>query len=533
MNLADYFALPTEIHCKATPATGEHTDWLEFCNLDLKGSRVLVVDAQFVPSEKDGLLVELPPATYLVQAKVANYGGDRRFSRVRVFRAGSGPQPGGKIGETWTDTATTGICDFEVFSKAWGSDEETADRFQETQGNASEDFGVAVLDADAGAVMPFVHSGFGDGSFSVFELTEHGQRVGFEIEFIAGDAKYPFKETPYARWKTRVQPVEARAQEGDPEAQLQMGQLYHAGKEVARDMAVATEWYERAAENGSAEAAVKLGLIFKAGKSRPQDLRRAKELFELAAARGSISALNQLGVAYRYGHGVEVDYEKAVAYFREAAEKGQKHARFNLAIHYDRGLGVAQNHTEAVKLYRLAAEQGLWDAAFNLGCLLLRGEPGVAKDEPEAVKLFKVGAANDHAGCANNLAHCYEKGCGTEKNPKLALIWYAAAARRGVVMAKCNLGLLYKSGGEGVGKDPTAALKWLREAAAEGSARAGYHLGLLYETGEFVAANRIEAHYFYEKAAAGGFARAAEKLRQLASKLSDSERAAVAVKRLS
>jgi hypothetical protein len=100
-------------------------------------------------------------------------------------------------------------------------------------------------------------------------------------------------------------------------------------------------------------------------------------------------------------------------------------------------------------------------------------------------------------------------------------------------MAKCNLGLLYKSGGEGVGKDPTAALKWLREAAAEGSARAGYHLGLLYETGEFVAANRIEAHYFYEKAAAGGFARAAEKLRQLASKLSDSERAAVAVKRLS
>ena len=514
MKLSEYFAQPKEVFLKETPATGEPSPWLEFCKLELKGARMLVVDAQFVPSEKDGLVVELPAGNYAVQAVVTNFGGDRRIARLRVRLPGGDPQLGAQIGETWTDTASTGICDLETFAKAWGTDNEASYRIIEPFLDTGAEFGVAELEAASGAVMPFVNSGFGDGSFAVFELTENGRRTGFEVEFITADEKYPFGETPHQK-TGQLEKLRRQAEQGDGAAQYELGRLYHAGEKVEKNLETAASWYEKAAQNGHAEAALKLGIFYKLGKGRVQDYNRARELFEYAASKASVSALNELGVLFRHGQGVPVDYEKAVAYYRTAADRGFANAQYNLAVHYSKGWGVPQNYEEAVKLYRLAADQGNLNAIFNLGCILKRGEPGVPKDEKEAFRLFSAGAMNNHAGCANNVGDCFETGSGTEKDLKKAFTWYSLAAGKDVPIAQKSLGILYKNGEGGIKKNLELAVKYIRKASENGLAQGHYELGLLYETGEGVVQDKTEAGKLYQKAAEGGYAKALDKLKEL------------------
>jgi len=163
MRLQDY--LSTEKSGEPEQGSpGKQSDWLEFCEVNLVGPRFLVVDASFVPSAEDGVLIEAPPGQYEIRAKCIDYGGDVRISRLRVILKGKQPKIGPELGKTWTDTATTGWCDYEVFSKAWGDDDDAS--YAKISGTIeeSDDYGIAVLDPGTGAVMPFVSSGFGDGT---------------------------------------------------------------------------------------------------------------------------------------------------------------------------------------------------------------------------------------------------------------------------------------------------------------------------------------------------------------------------------
>ncbi len=97
-----------------------------------------------------------------------------------------------KLVGTGTDTANVGLCDFDVFARACGGDHEASWEIISPAIEEAEILGIAVLDEEAGAVMPFVRSGFGDGTFPVFELVSNGSRVGFEITFIKPGTPYPF-----------------------------------------------------------------------------------------------------------------------------------------------------------------------------------------------------------------------------------------------------------------------------------------------------------------------------------------------------
>ncbi len=153
----------------------------------------LICDFQFIPSVEDGLVVEVEPGTYAIEAKGIDYVGDRRVSRLRVFqRSGTPPTLGKKIGETWTDTACSAVCDLDRFTKEWNAlgEDAASDKLQEEYG--VEDCGIFRL-SPQGSSVPYVTSGFGDGAFPVFELCSGLKRVGFEIEFIAAGESYPFE----------------------------------------------------------------------------------------------------------------------------------------------------------------------------------------------------------------------------------------------------------------------------------------------------------------------------------------------------
>ena len=114
MKLRDYFSKRASAKNEPPTPPGQQTDWLDFCELDLKGSKVLCVDVQFAPSADDGLLVDLSPGKYLLQAKCVDYGGDKRVARLRLLPKKVVATLGAQLGETWTDTAKTG-----VFGRTW------------------------------------------------------------------------------------------------------------------------------------------------------------------------------------------------------------------------------------------------------------------------------------------------------------------------------------------------------------------------------------------------------------------------------
>jgi hypothetical protein len=159
----------------------------------------------------------------------------------------------------------------------------------------------------------------------------------------------------------------------------------------------AAEWVRRLqkhADEGNAEAQVQLGDAYYHGSTGlKKSLKRACQLYELAAAQGHAEAQSELACCYERGHGVEIDCAAAVQWCRRAADQGLPRAQTNLGVMIYDGSGVAQSYEEAVKWWRLAAAQGYVDALFNLSECYADGE-GVPQDLHEALRFYKLAAAH-------------------------------------------------------------------------------------------------------------------------------------------
>jgi hypothetical protein len=176
VKLDDYLKHPV------APDARRETPWLSFCTLDLASGRLLIGDVQFLPSLEDCSLVELPVGRYRIEVKFIELDGQRHVSRLRLTQACSHAKRGRWLGTTWTDTAQTGVCDYDSFRKAWVDFETSYELIRGTIEGAVT-HGIAVLDTELGAVMPFVASGLGDGEYPVYELVAGSARVGVEIRF--------------------------------------------------------------------------------------------------------------------------------------------------------------------------------------------------------------------------------------------------------------------------------------------------------------------------------------------------------------
>ena len=82
-----------------------------------------------------------------------------------------------------------------------------------------------------------------------------------------------------------VEEVRPRAEAGDADAALTLGNMYLTGKGVALDYAEAVRWYRLAADQGDASAQSHLAIMYQNGKGVPQDYVQAHIWFDLAASR--------------------------------------------------------------------------------------------------------------------------------------------------------------------------------------------------------------------------------------------------------
>jgi len=92
------------------------------------------------------------------------------------------------------------------------------------------------------------------------------------------------------------------------------------------DYATAYREFLPLAEQGDAEAQNNLGAMYVNGKGVLQDYAEALKWFRLAAEQGVAGAQNNLGVMYYEGKGVLQDYKQAYAWWNLAAAQGYENA---------------------------------------------------------------------------------------------------------------------------------------------------------------------------------------------------------------
>jgi TPR repeat protein/formylglycine-generating enzyme required for sulfatase activity len=260
--------------------------------------------------------------------------------------------------------------------------------------------------------------------------------------------------------------TKAKAERGDADAQVNLGQIYAKGDRVSKDGAEAARWYRKAADQGNADGQWRLGVMYATGDGVAKDGAEAARWLRKAADQGNAMAQWGLGIIYDDGVGVPKDSVEAVKWYRKAADGGCAAAQYYLGVMYDHGDGVAKDSVEAVKWYRKAANQGNTDAQFRLGYMYGNGD-GVAKDSAEAVRWYRKAADQGDAGGQCNLGFMYENGDGVPKDSTVAVRWYRKAAGQGEAVAQRHLGAMYADG-DGVPKDETEALAWCYLAAASG-----------------------------------------------------------------
>ena len=112
------------------------------------------------------------------------------------------------------------------------------------------------------------------------------------------------------------------AEQGNANAQYNLGIMYDKGRSVIQNYKTAMKWYRRAGKQGNASAQYALGLIYDSGQGVPQDYKTAVKWYRLSAKQGYASAQGSLGVMYAFGNGVLKDYVYAHMWGNIAATNG-------------------------------------------------------------------------------------------------------------------------------------------------------------------------------------------------------------------
>lgn len=204
-------------------------------------------------------------------------------------------------------------------------------------------------------------------------------------------------------YETAIKEFTKLAENGDANAQANLGYMYYAGEGIAQSFENAVFWYRKAATQGNRDAQYNLAVSYAFGEGVSQDLAEAAIWYRRAAEQGHIVSQYSLGISYVYGEGVSQDSEEAAHWFKKAAEQGYARAQVHLGSLFHTGEGVQQNYTEAVRWYRMAADRGDATAQYNLGTMYRAGK-GVEQNYAQAKRWFRQSSDQGYAAATNELA---------------------------------------------------------------------------------------------------------------------------------
>ena len=271
--------------------------------------------------------------------------------------------------------------------------------------------GMSAEEAD-GYIVKSANAGYSRAEAAVASLIDHGATPAG----LTGD------EPSALAWMTKA------ANQGDAEAQYQLGMYYESGRYADRDLAQAVTWYGKAADGGNIRATLALADLYMDGDQVQRDTDRALDLYHRAADADSEEAEVALGAAYYDGKVTAKDYGKAAKYYEMATHHCNHAAQFRLGFLYQTGQGVSHDDAKAADLYDRSAK---WQssAAYNLGLMYEKGQ-GVPQDYGKAAENFELGVKKGDPSSAGELAKLYDSGQGVAKDTARARDLYCRSNDR-------------------------------------------------------------------------------------------------------
>jgi hypothetical protein len=127
---------------------------------------------------------------------------------------------------------------------------------------------------------------------------------------------------------------------------------------AAMDWHKALAEFKPAADAGDPNAEVNLGNLYMRGLAVTQNYGEAVKWYRKSAAQGSVVGQRKLGVCHFYGLGVSKDHLEAAHWFQKAAEQGDPESASVLGGLYDQGNGLPRDRVRAYFWYSVAAEYG-------------------------------------------------------------------------------------------------------------------------------------------------------------------------------
>lgn len=245
----------------------------------------------------------------------------------------------------------------------------------------------------------------------------------------AGDSESEWQEWVEAlgkikrAWKWSVDGMLTQLDREDPDIWHALGDAYHGGHGVERDVAQAETWLRKAAVFGHVRSMTKLGMLLSHSERTEEQVRESVDWYLRAAQLGDSHGMTSLGFAYRDGRGVIVDARIASDWFIKAYSAGNTNAS-ELA---GRLLSYrSENHHEAVKWLRIALDHGYDSAYYNLA--LIHEDRESPAHDPEEAFLCWLQVAERPSGDLRfsamfSLAHCCRDGIGTLRSRDEAMRW--------------------------------------------------------------------------------------------------------------
>ena len=206
--------------------------------------------------------------------------------------------------------------------------------------------------------------------------------------------------------------------------------LASCGGNSKSEVNVPTEYCEelvKLAEEGNVEAQSNLGVCYIKGDGVSLNIEEGVKWLKKAVEQNDPQAQFFLSMAYNHGQGVPQDFNESLRLVKESANQGFAKAQSQLAGVYDFGLmGISKDHEEAMKWFWKAAEQGDADGQHNVGLEFFGNG-----DYNEAFKWFEKSAAQGNAGALLFLGVCYLEGKGVKQNESIGYDYIKQSAELG------------------------------------------------------------------------------------------------------
>ncbi len=251
-----------------------------------------------------------------------------------------------------------------------------------------------------------------------------------------------------------------KAENGDPEAQYQVGICYKDGKGVERSLDEAIKWLSLSAGQKYTEAMVALYHIY----AKENNKNIAKKYLEEAANYGNVNAINTLAYCLYHGDdGYKQNIEKAVALLDSGVSRKSIISMRRRADIYLKDGDVER----ATELLKDAGNMGDIDSMVKYAWIGFQDVKDFGKGV-ELKNLLEKGAANGNIEAVYYLACIYEGGYTIPRNIDLSVRLYKKAAENGDVKSKKRLGKLFLHGCDDFGINIEQARVWYMSAAASG-----------------------------------------------------------------